>query len=202
MLLRQCTNSPDEAVKLAAAEHEHELTCQAKLNHQRVFSLAFIPNLLQGGFGWPKHGVGEIRLQLAAHMRGILLSSRQLHFYPLCGAQEFKGNRFPAKGEVAQKLRNRLSPYIQFGRQGSLEFRERPQTKRLWFWLFFRFTNDRWGWLLGADCLAQFTDEGTQERWLAAVINDGRIRQIVAVKGDERGFGRHWFGKDLPAASA
>src|ERR1019366_8711591 len=101
----------------------------AELNHQRVLSIAIIPNLLQGAFARSKHGFGEIRLQLAAHMRGILLPGRKLHAHSLSRAEQFKGNRLPAKGEIAKKLCKSLRTYIQLGRQGSSEFRKRLPTK-------------------------------------------------------------------------
>jgi hypothetical protein len=135
-------------------------------------------------------------------MRGILLPGRKLHFHSLRRAEEFKGNRLPAKGEIAKKLCKGIGPYIELGWQGSLEFDEWPPAKGHGFGFFFRFGNGRRGSSFGADCLAEFTNEGTEERWLAPVINDGGVWQVMTVKGDERGFGRHWSGKDLPTPSA
>jgi hypothetical protein len=117
---RQGAHDADERVKLAACKRKHELARQAELNDQCVFSLTFIPNLLQAGFRWPKHGLWEKRLQLATHLRGILLSGSKLHAHSSGSAEQLEGDGFSAKRETAEKLIECFLADVELGRQGSL----------------------------------------------------------------------------------
>src|SRR2546427_7629313 len=88
--LRQYTNDSYECIQFAGGEWQHELTFQAKFNHDYIVTFAGIPRLLQRSFDGLKHCVGEMRLQLASYQRRVLRVSGKLDDDVLRQAQQFK----------------------------------------------------------------------------------------------------------------
>lgn len=149
----QRADNTDEGIEFAATKQEHEFAGQTELDCQAVFALAGIPGLDERSFTGLEHCFWEIRLQLAAHRRGVARTRCKLRRDPLRPAQKLECDRLAAERKTRQELLERFVGYIELGWQDCLQLNQRLAWKRFRFG-FFVFVHHGWRWRLGTEAPA------------------------------------------------